>query len=310
MGTAKSRAASNNASGGQDCLHHFNSLDALLDYVGQSKQGGVWQKQGQNYSLTNSSSFAGSLTVDDTMDMCRTLRGYELPERIRTIDSLAAELEGQLPPALCPRRQPQWGAHGNAISIHRVLSGRLGDAWRKTTRTVQPGNAPRTLIIPAVVPSSASAQEILWGAVATLALAQAVYAQGARVEIWACGWHMHALGDSYGNGKDYRWICPLIRSGERFSPQLLALTTYPAWSRRLSFRLLEMAAEDWTGGVHDACYGRGVASPGQWRAFFGTELRAILQANPGEIQLGATHGDRIHDRPSALKWAQQQLQRQ
>lgn len=285
-------------------LEQFGSLDEACQHITTSrKKDGSWTKLAHNRSIDRESGDWGGVTLDELLPAITTLTLHDLQARIARIEGLAHDLEGALPPGETVRRLPVWSAQGSRVSVHRVLRGDLAHAWRTTRRhtTPLPGWGRIVLVVPAIVSAGVSTERILWSASATLALAAHYRSQGRPVELWSLGWHERVF-DSY---KHYLWMIPLQAPGEQWQSQVAALATYNEWSRRLGFRLLEMASR--TQGKFYAGYGYGVADNATILAWLRTVWAPAQGLPPECLHLGATEHARIRNEDTARAWLTQQL---
>jgi hypothetical protein len=282
-------------------VEQWDSVSAFLAHVARSGAA-VLRHNGR----LDNGAWAGD-TLPDFLHQCQALDRPGFGARAQEIDRLAETLTGDLPAGISVRRQQIWACQGHSVNVHRVLSGNLPQAWRKTVRrqSLNAGQGRLVLLLPSVVSARVAHAQIAWSAVATLALADYARRSGRSVEIWSIGWHHEVYESGQAKGKHYIWCVPLVRAGEDWDSSAVCLTTYPEWLRRLGFRAMEMTSATY-GRLHDG-YGHGVATETQLLAWAQQEWAPGQGLHAESILLGCTQFAHVFDGPSARRWAQGQL---
>jgi len=279
-------------------LEQWESLSAFLQHIASAGDAAL----GPNHSQ-RADPFFGDASLATFVQQCQTLQRADFPERAATIDRLAETLAGDLPAGVTMRRTPTWGRSGASVSVHKVLRGDLGHAWRRTTRQVtrQEGTGDLVILLPSVVAAAISHEQLQWSAIATLALADYARRRGYRVDLWSIGYMLRA----YKNDSSYVWCVPLMRAGQSWDMSAVVLATYPEWLRRLGFRALEMTEQ--RGRKIVGNYGLQLTRDALLR--WARETWAQAQAlAPESLILGCSQEDGVRDRASAERWVQAHLE--
>ncbi len=231
----------------------------------------------------------------------------ELAERVDTIESMAAGMLGSIAVGETVRRHQVWSRQGHTVSIHKVLRGDLGRAWRKSVRALEasPAQGRVVLVIPSSVSADVKGVERYWMLVASAGLAEHCYKQGRPVEIWSCGVHTNVFEDAPYKGHNFVNLVCLRRSQDPWDVGTLVLTTYVEWLRRLQFRALEMHQE--VQGSIAYNYGS-VMSRKDMLAMLQTDWAPAQGIGAATLMLGCTQEDKVTSLDTAKAWVQAQLQ--
>lgn len=279
-------------------LEQWDSLSAFLDHIASSGT----QVLRPNKSFANDPGFAGEADVPTFIQQCRTLSRPDFPDRAATIDRLAETLTGELPAGVTLRRHRAWGPSGTTVNVQRVLRGNLGQAWRRTVRQQARTSDGGSLVVlvRASISGSASAQQIFWSAVATLALADYARRRGYRVALWSLG----LTDDVHQDAPGYAWLVPLVREGESWDSSAVCMTTYLEWNRRLGHRVKEMAVRHC--GPLIGHYGATVdrAATLAWARQTWAPTQGLA---PASLVLGCTQDDDVSTADAAERWVRAQL---
>jgi len=223
-----------------------------------------------------------------------------LQARAARIATLTDGLTLVLPQGQSARRQAQWDLQGARLALGRILQGSQ-TPWRRFVRQAAPGGKPLYLLVLCTSYSGNTDDDtITMTMVASLALADCLMRQGARVELWDCT--MNA--NTYQMGKvRFTTLTQLYTSAQAWNLQDVVLATDKAWFRRLQFRLWEMTQGDTK--QLDESYGE-VASPNEMEAWLNNWASSV---HPGaHLLLGAHTTEGIDSEASARRWTQQQLE--
>ncbi len=281
--------------------HLFPDVWTLAAHVATSRDAaGAWTVYPglNNSALRPQRPWAGR-SLEHMLEQCHHLNAPELLERTQEVSALTDDLIATLPQGQIPRRTGQWDRHGSRLSMDRILQG-SHTPWRRFVRRAIPGGAPLYLIALCTSYSGFTEhQTIIWTMIASLALADALIKQGARVELWDCTMNP----DTYQSGN----VCTLTltrlyRSSEAWNLQDVVLASDPAWFRRLHFRLWEMG-QTATRHLHEG-YGR-VATPWQMEARLTGWARDVHPQ--ARLLMGAHVDAAINNARKARRWIEAQL---
>ncbi len=281
--------------------HLFDDVWQLAAHVETSRNAqGKWiTYPGLNNSCLHQRSWAGR-SLDRMLEQTRQMTDPVLQERAQQIAHLTDGLRLALPQGQVPRRKPQWERQGSRLSLDRILQG-SSKPWRQFITAPVPGGRPLYLLALCTSYSgNTDDQAILWTMVASLALADALIRQGARVELWDCTMNPNMYNE--GNVR-VTTLTRLYASSQAWNLQDVVLVTDKAWFRRLQFRLWEMGQ---TSTRHlNGGYGS-VARPHQMETWLTDWAKDVHPE--ARLLLGAHTMEEINTASRARRWVEGQLE--
>ncbi len=106
------------------------------------------------------------------------------------------------------RRRRVWAAQGDSLDIHKVYSGNLDQAWRKSVREIGFSGLPTTgtIIVDICANAGTTAEQLFWPGAAALALAETLEESGRPVRIIAYTAATNTYSDDNGYNHEFNEI--------------------------------------------------------------------------------------------------------
>jgi len=166
---------------GRDLYHFYPSVTALIEQEIPSEQNReMWHRE--TYGYSGGESWYGvesAKAVDEAL-----LRGWkDGTDRMRkSLDAV------ELPRIPSIKRKRKWRDQGDDVCIHRVNSGRLTDAWRRTERetALNTSGSHITIAVDAGCNCGVTSDDAMWRGAAAVAIADAAIMSGRSVRMITC----------------------------------------------------------------------------------------------------------------------------
>lgn len=217
----------------------FRHFESVADYA-------ALRASPRNVGLDESHDGRHWLGVDTRVEARSICRAGVWPEGMARLERELAGFEAL--PATSVRRAQVWADQGDTLDIHRVNSGQLDLAWRRTRR--QSCRASRNLVLafPLMIASSQSADKLFWCGAAALKFTDILTAAGYNVTL--LGTH----GTTNGGHTSHDSLIVKAAEAPLDVESLIVAVAFPGFTRTVGFTAICSNDFNVTSGLGTAIY--------------------------------------------------------
>lgn len=158
-------------------IEHYESVSALWD--------AAMQPEGANSRYIKSiERDHGSDWLGASMETIKASRFNGWPDGAKRIQSFAETIKANVPVPESIRRKIKWSDQGDSLDIHRVWSGRIGQAWESHPRQKAASQKTVTIFAQLWQVNYSTTDSFFWRGAACLTLADILTEAGYNVEIF------------------------------------------------------------------------------------------------------------------------------
>lgn len=128
------------------------------------------------------------------------------------------------------KRKGIWADQGDALDIHRVYSGQLDSAWRRTVRHPRPASQSLVIAVPMMITAQESSEKLFWCGAAALKLCDVLTKAGYNVSLIGTQGTYHAGRTAYDSVYIKHSHEPLDVAA------LVVSVAFPGFARTVGFR--------------------------------------------------------------------------
>ena len=229
--------------------------------------------------------------VDDLQTALRICDTQTWPEGLaRMREELDLMVDVPIPHSI--KRRSVWGDQGDTLDIHRVYSGQLDRAWRRTVRRTRPASQSIVIITPLTIARANHADKAFWCGAAVIKLSDVLTQAGYNVSIIG----MHSTASAVSNNRAFDSVVVKQAEAPLDVEALVASIAFAGFMRTKCF--ISINALPWRVGNESW-------APMGLHCSYEEQLIVRLNLPASSIVKGVE--DSVRDRTTAVTWVTRHL---
>lgn len=270
-------------------VHTYRHFDSVVDFCSlRTHPANAAYKLDKDRNAYLCSKWYGVPSLQDALRVCDTETWPEGVARMqRELDLML-----DIPPPRSIKRRATWSDQGDSLDIHKVYSGQLDTAWRKTSRRARPASQSIVLIAPMTISRHEHADKAFWCGAAIIKLCDVLMQVGYNVSIIG----MHSTRSAVSRNRAFDSVTMKKADAPLDLGALVTSLAFAGFMRTKAF--ISINSLPWQ-------VGDGANVPMGYHADYEEQLIAKLNLPMSSVLKGVE--DHVADRPSAIAWITQQL---
>jgi hypothetical protein len=217
----------------------FRHFDSVADYA-------ALRESPCNVGKASSYDGVDWLGVETQAEAAHICQRGVWPEGLARMERELAGFES--PAATSIRRAQIWADQGDALDIHRVNSGQLDQAWRRTRRLARRASQNLVIAFPLMIRSRDTADKLFWCGAAALKLTDVLTIAGYTVTL--VGTH----GTTYDGHTSHDSLIVKAAAAPLDVEALIVAVAFPGFTRTVGFRAIASNVFPVSSGLGIALY--------------------------------------------------------